>query len=467
MPPRHLPRILFVSHAYLPDSHAGVEVYTQRLAGALAARGHEVGVLCARVRPGLPQNSVIEEEVDGVPVWGLVQNYPYADLPSALADPAVDRRAQMIMESFGPDVLAVQTLAGLSLGILEVAAKLGISSVIHLHDAWWSCPSGGQRRRQDGALCGPVDRRLCADCFDNFRHREGPLEQAGRWLAGRLPGAIPPDALHRSFATLPTSAQSELKKLNERAARWIGARTKTQNVDGESGPTTDPRITTRHKAITTALRGVDRVLSPSDFLRNSLEADGLDLPQTTVVPTGVPAGTPPATGASTGPLKVLYVGTWVEHKGPHILAKALAAGTNAAIVARAVGPAPFPAYRDDVLTLAGGRLDNLGTLAPNAIRNQMEWADVLVVPSLWAENAPLVVLEARAAGCPVIASDIGGLPELVEHGRDGLLFSPGDSDALAKLLAQPARIRELVVRPPRSMASFVDEVQRHYGEVVK
>jgi glycosyltransferase involved in cell wall biosynthesis len=97
----------------------------------------------------------------------------------------------------------------------------------------------------------------------------------------------------------------------------------------------------------------------------------------------------------------------------------------------------------------------------------MDWADVLVVPSLWAENAPLVALEARAAGCPVIASDIGGLPELIEDGRDGLLFPPGDSDALAAILAQPAKIRGLAVRPPRSLANFVDEVQHHYEEVSK
>jgi glycosyltransferase involved in cell wall biosynthesis len=468
MSKRHLPRILFVTHAYLPDSCAGVEGYTQRLASALAERGHDVGLLCARVRPGLAQNSVIEESVDGISVWGIVQNYPYRDLPEALNDPAVDRVARTVMQSFAPDLLSVQSLAGLSLGILAVAADLGIPRVLHLHDAWWSCPSGGQRRRPCGSLCAPVDRSLCAACFDTFRHREGPLEKAGRWLAGRLPGAIPADAVHRSFAALPEGAQHSLKKLNERAAGWSSSRSSVPEPAASPGPELDPRIAARHRAISAALRTVDRVLSPSAFLLESLRSDGLDFPRADLVPTGVPLGSPPLPRSSAGPLKVLYVGTWVEHKGPHVLAKALAGSSGDSpptIIARAAGPAPFPAYRDDALALAEGRITPLGTLASAAVREQMDWADVVVVPSLWAENAPLVALEARAAGRPVIASNIGGLPELVEDGTDGLLFPPGDADALAALLQQSAKIRGLEVRPPRSLTHFVDEVQTHYTEV--
>jgi glycosyltransferase involved in cell wall biosynthesis len=70
--------------------------------------------------------------------------------------------------------------------------------------------------------------------------------------------------------------------------------------------------------------------------------------------------------------------------------------------------------------------------------------DVLVVPSL-TEGSPLIVLEAMAAGVPVVASAVGGIPDQVRHGEEGLLVSPGDPEALTRalgeLLRDPGRAR--------------------------
>ena len=62
-------------------------------------------------------------------------------------------------------------------------------------------------------------------------------------------------------------------------------------------------------------------------------------------------------------------------------------------------------------------------------------AAFVVVPSEWYENAPYAVLEAMALGTPVLATSIGGIPELIEDGVSGLLVPPGDVDALATGLA--------------------------------
>ena len=62
----------------------------------------------------------------------------------------------------------------------------------------------------------------------------------------------------------------------------------------------------------------------------------------------------------------------------------------------------------------------------------------MVLPSLWWENAPLVVLEARAAGLPVICSGIGGMAEMVAHGTTGLHVPPGDPRALAEAMRTAA-----------------------------
>lgn len=84
---------------------------------------------------------------------------------------------------------------------------------------------------------------------------------------------------------------------------------------------------------------------------------------------------------------------------------------------------------------SGGTIDNvefLGSLDRTEMPAFLGGAGFVVVPSRWYEMCPLVILEAMSLGIPVIASRLGGLPELVEDGKTGLLFDAGDSDDLAK-----------------------------------
>jgi glycosyltransferase involved in cell wall biosynthesis len=86
----------------------------------------------------------------------------------------------------------------------------------------------------------------------------------------------------------------------------------------------------------------------------------------------------------------------------------------------------------------------------------MKSLDVLVVPSL-TEGSPLATLEAMAAGVPVVASAVGGIPDQIRHDREGLLVPPGDaaaiSDALLTLLRDPARASRLGEAARRRVAS--------------
>jgi len=76
----------------------------------------------------------------------------------------------------------------------------------------------------------------------------------------------------------------------------------------------------------------------------------------------------------------------------------------------------------------------LGQVSRDTVEQEYRSARFLVVPSRWFEGCPLVILEAMAHGLPVIASRIGGLPELVDEGVTGLLFEPGNQDDLARAM---------------------------------
>ena len=97
--------------------------------------------------------------------------------------------------------------------------------------------------------------------------------------------------------------------------------------------------------------------------------------------------------------------------------------------------------------------------------------DICVVPSLWLETGPLTVLEAFAAGVPVIGSRLGGIAELVQDGVDGLLFEPGNCQELAVIIEGIVKDRDLLerlrfnVNPPRSMADVARETLALYQEL--
>jgi glycosyltransferase involved in cell wall biosynthesis len=94
--------------------------------------------------------------------------------------------------------------------------------------------------------------------------------------------------------------------------------------------------------------------------------------------------------------------------------------------------------------------------------------DAIAVPSRGLETGPLVVLEAFAAGRPVLGADLGGIAELVSHDVDGLLIAPNNSSiwasAIAELASDPRRIQRLAagIRAPRTMEDAAGEMVTLY-----
>jgi len=85
----------------------------------------------------------------------------------------------------------------------------------------------------------------------------------------------------------------------------------------------------------------------------------------------------------------------------------------------------------------------LGFQTGSDLNRQLQESRFVVLPAEWYENCPMVILEAFSAGKPVIASKMGGIPELIDHGTDGLLFEAGNAEELASCMRQLAENPEL------------------------
>jgi glycosyltransferase involved in cell wall biosynthesis len=98
--------------------------------------------------------------------------------------------------------------------------------------------------------------------------------------------------------------------------------------------------------------------------------------------------------------------------------------------------------------------------------------DILIVPSIWYENAPLVIWEAFATKTPVIATNLGGMSEVVVHDVNGLLFERGNIDDLARQLNRVTEENGLLeklstgIPPVKSIKQEVDELENIYEELV-
>jgi glycosyltransferase involved in cell wall biosynthesis len=134
----------------------------------------------------------------------------------------------------------------------------------------------------------------------------------------------------------------------------------------------------------------------------------------------------------------LYAGRLAPEKGVDVLVQAVGlAGPPVRLKVAGAGPeeAELRGLAEDY---APGNVEFLGYLDARKLTAQMASARAVVVPSRWPENTPAVILEAFAAGAPVVAARIGGIPEMLADGVEGVLFEPGDVRGLADVLARLA-----------------------------
>ena len=444
-------RLLYLVHQFPPQFTTGTEILALESARAVQALGHEVEILTAElVDSPPPGNAPASTDVyQGI----RVHRYPYYQpnpLPGCSPHRAEYNNARTqdylrgALEAFRPDIVHAFHLYRLSAAAFETIADSGIPLIFSVTDFWPVCPAI-DLRLPDGAICaGP--RRNSSNCLRHLCGEE-------RW---------------RRTSLLPSVF-----------LEWWARRIETGHAPGSPMAEKDhaAALILRQSYLRRMLPKARILITPSRVVRRKLTAFGIREAQMRHLPFGINIDyikdAPPKT--SSARLRIGYIGTLSRPKGLQVLAGAFRElPPDLAVELKIYGRSTDdPVFCQEMERMLAGdnRVAFLGAFPNPQIGEVLAGLDVLVVPSIWLENTPLVISTAQAARVPVIASDLDGMSELIEHGVNGLLFPVGDQSALARCLRQlasdPAALARLVAasRQPRSIKEYASELNAIYCSV--
>ncbi|UUZ69980.1 glycosyltransferase family 4 protein [Polaromonas sp. P2-4] len=394
---------LFV-HCFFPDHFYGTETYTLELASNLIAMGHEPVIVSAVFQGEAKRKSVITRyEYMHIPVYCLDKNYcPHHTVRETYYQAALLELHKQLLSEIKPDLVHVTHLINHTASLLDATKELGIPAIATLTDFFGVC-FNNRLEAANGSLCdGPsADRTNCLTCYLKARTDSG---QAGVMasLLGRYPSSLPAMAQVLSFATrLPGVRHGRLARLVADIAER-------------------PDILLNRYAAYRA------TIAPTCFLRRAYLANGLSAPLH-VMHFGVDVPLAPKTAPRVGALvRFGYIGQITPHKGTDVLVDAFVRLPSGCAELHIYGSEDqnseyVSALRDKA---AGTPIFFQGTFPKDQLADVFLGIDFLVIPSRWYENSPLVLLNSLATHTPVIVSDVEGMTEFVEDGKNGFFFSP-------------------------------------------
>ncbi len=437
-------KVAHVPFCFHPDPVGGTEVYVEAL--ARAQRQHGFSAIVAA--PGQRSDRY---EHDGLPVrrfsvqpWvgDIRELYGHGDAQAAGA-------FGRILDEERPDIVHLHALTpAVSLRLVREAAARGIGVVFSYHTPTVSCQRGTLMRWGREVCDGGLDRKVCSACT--------------------LHGFGLPRSLSQVLAQVPPAVDSALGWVGASGGVWTALRT--------SG-----LIERHHATVRVLFEEVHEIVALCHWTRDVLLRNSVPAEKITLSRHGIarrhgarPDGRPEA---SSRPLRVAFLGRFDPTKGPDTLVRALRILPGRSVEADFYGIADVNGvgrYIAELMRLVDGdpRIRLLPALPHEEMLQHLPYYHVVAVPSRGLETGPLVVLEAFAAGVPVIGSRFGGIAELVRDGVDGLLLEPESvaawTEAIRRLDDDRALLERLRrgVRPPRTIDDVADEVMTVYRRLL-
>lgn len=436
-------RVIQALGSFLPESTGGTETYVSGLTAELVSLGMEVKIAAA-TESSVERNYVLGgTSVFRYPVptertlSQLLGEQPHRDF----------FHFRQWLTKQQPAIYHQHSWAyGCGMHHLRAAHDLGIPSVLTVHVAAPVCLRGSMLYEGSEPCDGRIDRQRCASC----------------WLQSR---GLPPVA-REILSRVPPTLGRHARPLG-RIGTALGATNSAQR---------------QLDSLLDAAANADRIVTVSQWLYDALLLNGVPRHKLVVCRQGTsqPATETDKPPRQPGPLRLGYLGRWDPAKGIDVLVQAvlqLPATVEVELEIRAVEPTD-PALRPYMMATrasagADARIKMLPALTAAEVPDFLRQLDVLAVPSQIFEAAPLVVLEAFAAGTPVIGSDLGGVRELVRDGVDGALVTHNDVGAWRekiRLLSQSQdmlRLLTLGIQKPRGMSDIAMEMSRLYQELAR
>lgn len=437
-------KALQVPFCFHPDPVGGTEVYVE----ALARHLEEAGVRTLVAAPGGGDAAYAYEGLQ-VRRFGLSQVADPRDLygeGDAQAAGAFGR----ILDEERPDVVHLHAFTrGVSVRLLREARARRIPVVFTYHTPTVSCQRGTLLRWGSEVCDGTLDLDLCTRCtLHGLGVSRGIAEVVGR---------------------VPVSAGRALGSMGCSGGAWTALRMREL-------------VHARHAACRALMAEADHIVAPSRWVQALLRRNGVPADKLTVSRQGLPRLSTDGNGAAAldptrSPLRIAYLGRFDPTKGPDILLRALRLLAGAPLELHLYGvvqEGAGPAYRWELESLAAGdpRIAFLPTVPTDRVVPLLRGYHLLAAPSRLLETGPLVVLEAFAAGIPVLGSNLGGIAELVEDGVNGLLVKPGSPEAWSRALRRVTDDRALLarlrkgIREPRHMGAVAGEMVALYRAVL-
>jgi glycosyltransferase involved in cell wall biosynthesis len=426
-------KILIAVHHFPPTFGGGAEWRAYRTARGLQEAGHQVRVVCVdSVTWGDGQTlEHTTTSYDGVDVRRLSFNLEQATDPFlwSYCNPLVGEYVSGLLDELKPDLMHLISGYLMSGSTVDAAVEVGVPVVLTLTDYWFLCPRI-TLVRSDNSLCTtPADPLACALCIRNEKRRY------------RLPDRLTGGAVGHALSLI-------WKHTNDALIAALSA---------------------RKSYLFSLFRQIDTVISPSKFLKELFESNGISTRRFIHMRQGLDLSNwgdtqvPPRNSR----LRFGYIGQIARHKGVDTLVdafKKLRAGDQAPRLTLYGDHEQFPRFTRQLRKQVANRSDIVfaGRFEYSSIGRIHDSIDVLVVPSVWYENSPNVILEAYASRTPVVVSRLGGMAELVAHGESGFHFEAGNAQDLASVLQrfvdQP-RLAETLGRGSPAVKTVNEEVE--------
>jgi GT2 family glycosyltransferase/glycosyltransferase involved in cell wall biosynthesis len=410
-------KVLMVAHGFPPHSMAGTELYTYALAQEFHRRGYSVRVLYPEYDTTRPEGTVTEDSYEGLAVT-RINRHPDGDIVLQFQNEPLAASFGTYLKRLPVDLVHFHHLIHLSASVLRACSQQGIPTVMTVHDGWFLCEQT-HFLGPEGGFCekGPETVDKCVHCFVS-RHP-------------KLKGS---EILPQLFYVLAKRRQS---------------------LQG-------------------GLTFVDTLVVPTRFIEKTLKAHGFEHPRVVFAPLGLlPFRTLPWQPRD-GSFRFTYLGQMTFIKGVDVLIRAFnRVGTGNARL-DLYGSVPDPAYfRRAMAEIKPARpTEYHGPYLPTNLSLILARTDVAVCSSR-SENYPAVIRECLHAGVPVIGPNIGGVPEIIQDGENGLLFRPGDDRDLAEKLRffieDPGRVAAFRqrIQPVRTIEEDASQLETIYQETVR